>query len=300
MTYNIVSFLGIVVCSILSVIIGTSVLHYDVGMVSVFTLFATWFAFIVSNAEYWPFGKVKQPVKGLIFVAVCLGYAVIHLLTQDKIFGFSADYYWPFIANLFLGIGITTAFDNRLVAGLKQPVAVIANILVWYLLTAALFVLVPVYNGMVPAVWFAWFVFYLFWMEKWPIAELPLPQRGIITMFVLAALGALLAYIFVWFFKTSFFSPDAGTWFAQWVWWLVFTSWVMGTRPFQNLKQPAKGLAGLALTVALASVTYAISSRIFPDLGYLNSLTWIFVSWVYIWPLCFQTWPSSSGGTPAE
>ncbi len=291
MRLKVISFFGIVILSLLSVIVGTNVLHFDTLTISVFLLFATWAAFMASVAGYWPFSKVKQPGKGLIVVVFTFIYAAFHMLTQETIFGFPKVYYWPFIANLFLGLGLTAIFDYKLTSELKQPLAIIVNILVWYLLSVALFVVVPVLNGMVPAIWFAWFVYYFFWLERWPIAELPQPRKGIITMFILAGLGGLLAYIFVWIFNTSFFKPDAGTWFAQWVWWLVFTSWVLGQWPFQALKQPAKGLVGLLVTVVLASITYFVTSNIWPDLNYLLGASWIFVCWVYIWPIC---WPAGS------
>lgn len=285
---------GVLVCSIVTVWVGVGRIGLDPGTLSVYTLFATWFAFVISTAEGWPIAGVRQPARGLIFIAVCLAYGAFHMWAQPRLFGFPETYFWPAIANLFLAIGITIAFDNKLVAGLKQPTAVIMNILFWYLFAYLLFYIVPVNNGMVPAIWFAWFLFFFFWMERYPISHLPQPAKAILSFCIMAGCGVLLNYVFSWFFKTYFFRPDAGAWFAAWVFWLVMSSWIFDTWPFQTVRQPVKGGIGLVLTVILASVTYWVIvfvARI--DLASAVGYLWIFICWAYIWPICLGKWPAA-------
>ena len=287
--------IGVVLAAVLTILIGNAVLGIDPGTLSIFTLFVTWAAFMISTAGGWPLEKFSIPVRGFTFIVISLIYGVFHIWAQPNIFGFSGDYYWPVIANLFLAIGITIAFDNKLVSGLKQPYALIFNILFWYIFTFVLLYLVPVFNGMVPSIWFAWFVFFFFWLGRYPLSELPQPTKGILSLVIMGSLGILLNFIFIWFFNTNFFQPDAGFWFAAWVFWLVITSWIFDTWPFQNLKQPRRGLIGLPLTVALATITYVIvvygTNISLPDAG---SYGWIFISWAYIWPIFLQKWPAKS------
>jgi len=286
--------IGLILCAVLTLWIGGGLLRIDPGTLSVFTLFATWFAFVISTGEGWPIAKVPQPWRGFIFLLVCLAYGVFHMWAQPKLFGFSADFFWPAIANLFLAIGITIAFDNKLVAGLKQPIALIMNIAFWYLFAYLMIIVVPVNNGMVPAIWFAWFLFVFFWLERWPIAGLPQPSKGILSFCMMVGFGVLLNYIFVWFFNSSFFQPDANSWFACWVFWLVMTSWIFDTWPFQTLKQPTKGVVGLVLTVALASITYVLLRFVFGvELANLGSYVWVFICWAYLWPICLGKWPAT-------
>ena len=285
--------LGLIISALITILIGQFVIGVDPGTLSVYTLFATWFAFIISTGGGWPLQKVKAPIRGFIFLAVSLAYGLLHMWAQPNIFGFSADYYWPAIANLFLAIGITIAFDNKLVQGLKTPHAMIMNILFWYLLAFGLFFFVPFLNGMIPSIWFAFFVLFFFWMDRYPISELQQPAKAILSFAVMVGCGILLNYIFKWFFKTDFFQPDAGFWFAAFVFWLVITSWVFDTWPFQKIKQPKKGLIGLLLTVALASATFCIvvfaTKLSLPD---AVSYTWIFICWAYMWPICLDKWPA--------
>jgi hypothetical protein len=284
----------LIIAAILTIVIGEAALGIDPGTLSVFTLFATWFAFILSTGGGWPLQKANAAVRGFIFLAISLIYGYVHMWAQPLLFGFSADFYWPLIANLFLAIGITIAFDNKLVSGLKPLSAMILNILFWYLFAFALLYMFPHINGgMIPAIWFAWFVFYFFWMERHPIANMPQPAKGILSFVVMVACGVLLNNIFRWFFDTGFFNPDAGFWFASWVFWLVITSWVFDTWPFDKIKQPLKGLAGLVLTVALATATFCIVSfGTNLSMGEAGSYTWIFICWAYIWPICFGKWPA--------
>jgi len=285
--------IGILICSILTIWIGINLLGYDAGIVSIYTLFATWFAFILSTGGGWPIEGVPQPYRGFIFLIICLAYGFLHMWAQPVVFGFSAKYYWPAIANLFLAIGITISLDNKLVEGLKQPVALIMNILFWYLFAFLLLYIIPVNNGMVPSIWFAWFVFLFFWMDRYPISDLPQPAKSVLSFAIMAGAGIFLNYIFKWFFHTTFFQPDAGTWFAVWVFWLVLSSWVFDTWPFQDVKQPTKGIIGLVLTVVLASVTYYIIAYVAKvNLQDAVGYAWIFVSWVYMWPICLGKWPA--------
>lgn len=284
--------IGIVVMSVLTIWVGTVQLGYNPGIVSVYTLFATWFAFVISTTGGWPIADVPQPMRGFIFLLVALAYGFFHMWAQPVLFGFSNDLFWPIIANLFFALGITMALDGKLVEGLKQPAAVIMNILFWYLLAFVLLFILPVNNGMVPAIWFGWFLFYFFWLDRYPLANIPQPAKAVLSFAVMGTLGVLLNYVFKWFFHTGFFQPDAGCWFAAWVFWLVITSWVFDTWPFQAMKQPAKGLVGLILTVALASLTYYVivfvaKISLANALGYL----WIFISWAYLWPICLGKWP---------
>lgn len=286
--------IGILVLSALTIWIGVGQLHLDPGKLAVFTLFATWFAFVISTAEGWPIAKASRAWRGFIFVIVCLLYGAFHMWAQPRLLGFSDTYYWPVIANLFLAIGITIAFDNKLVAGLKQPIAVIMNILFWYLFAYLIIYIVPGNNGMVPAIWFAWFLFIFFWLERWPIANQPQPAKGILSFCMMVGSAVLLNYVFVWFFHSSFFQPDANSWFACWVFWLVMTSWVFDTWPVQALKQPGKGLVGLVLTVALASTTYVVLRfAIGIELANLGSYVWVFICWGYIWAICLAKWPAT-------
>ena len=283
----------LVVFALLTILIGQTVLGFDPGTLSVFTLFATWFAFMLSTAGGWPLEKASIPIRGFIFLLISLGYGLLHMWAQPRIFGLSEDFFWPMIANLFLAIGITIAFENKLVSGLKQPAALILNALFWYLFAAGLLFLVPHLGGMIPAIWFAWFVFHFFWMDRYPVGNLPQPAKALLSFVIMVACGVLLNFVFRWFFNSGFFQPDAGFWFACWVFWLVITSWIFDTWPFQKLAQPVKCLVGLLITVALATITFCIvafgTDIGFPDAG---SYAWIFISWSYIWPICFGKWPA--------
>jgi hypothetical protein len=111
--------------------------------------------------ENWPLLRVKQPLRGFSYLAICLIIGILHPLVISWL-GYGPDTYWPLISNLFLGIGIIIAFDNPLANGFSQPKAVFFNALFCYVFA----ITVMLGYGFVPSIWFAIFVYYFFWVEK--------------------------------------------------------------------------------------------------------------------------------------
>jgi hypothetical protein len=92
---------------------------------------------------------------------------------------------------------------------------------------------------------------------------------------------------------TAFFNPDAGLWFVIWVWWLVCTSWQLETWPLAKVKQPAKTIGGLIITLLLTFVTYYIIADVLKmSLGDAGMYVWVFVAWLYSWDILFGKWPA--------
>ncbi|MCK9442516.1 MAG: hypothetical protein M0Q13_13990 [Methanothrix sp.] len=276
----------VVIGSILFIVIGSNLLGLDPGTLSVYALFFVWTAFLISLSDKWPFQKVEQPYVGLIFLTVALIIGVLHPVAMN-VLGFGPEYYWPLISNLFLGVGLVIAFGNKLVNGLSQPKAVALNTLFCYVLAALLIK----FMGFVPALWFALFVYVIFWLEQWPVLNLAQPSKGILSFVIIGFLSLILDYGFK-LAGTSFFKPDAGLWFVIWVWWLVAFSWQLETWPVKGLSQPVKGIAGLGITIALTFISYYIVTSSGLDAGTAGSYVWIFVSWLYAWDIVFSKWPA--------
>lgn len=108
----------------------------------------------------------------------------MHPLAMNAL-GFGSEYYWPLISNLFLGIGIIIAFGNRLVEGFAQPKAIALNILFCYVLA----ILLIQFMGFVPAIWFALFVYVIFWLEQWPLSKASQPAKGILCFVIIGFLS---------------------------------------------------------------------------------------------------------------
>lgn len=277
----------VIVFSLLFIYLGEQVFNLNYNEIAVYALFFVWTAFVISLAGQWPVARWKQPAVGLFFVTVALVLGIMHPTIMDWL-GFGPEWAWPLISNLFLGVGLVMAFDNGLVAGMKQPRAVFSNALFMYIFA----IVALLWFGFVPSIWFAFFVFVFFWMEKWPFAETKQPAKGIMLFVVMGFFALLLEYGFE-FAGTTFFNPDAGLWFVTFVWWLVLSSWVMETWPLQKVRQPLKGLGGLLLTVPLTFVTYFL---IVDVLGITEAAAgmyvWVFVSWLYSWDIIFGKWPA--------
>lgn len=279
----------VIVASVATIFIG-NYFGVDPVTLSVYTLFACWFSFIISYSDKWPLRKYSQPLQGALFLVVCIIYAFVQPYVQVNILNYGTENYWPIIANLFFALGLSAAFDNRLVKGLKQPKAVILNAFFWYLITIVLLLTI----GYVPSIWFAFFVLYFFWFDRYPIGTMKQPFKGILSFVVMGASSLVLEFAFR-LAGTSFVGGNlvGPVWFAHWVFWLVATSWVFKNYPFEKLRQPLKGIVGTAMTVALALCSFYITNNLAglplaENLGY----AWVFVSWVYIWPIVFGSWPA--------
>lgn len=277
----------VIIFSILFIYLGEHVLNLTSGEVAVYALFFVWTAFVISLAERWPVGRWKQPMVGLFFVTVALVLGVLHP-TIMRWLGYGPEWEWPIISNLFLGVGLLMAFDNGLATGMKQPRAVFSNALFMYIFA----IVALLWFGFVPAIWFAMFVFVFFWMEKWPFGATKQPAKGILLFVVMGFFALLLEYGFE-YAGTTFFNADAGLWFVTFVWWLVLTSWQLETWPLKNVRQPAKGLGGLVISVVLTFVTYyVIADMLAMDLGAAGMYVWVFVAWLYTWDIVFGKWPA--------
>ena len=279
----------VITASLLYIFVGGFIISVEPSMLAVYALFFVWTAFMVSLCDRWPFYKVRQPYVGFILLAITLVSGILHPIIMS-IFKWNSEYYWPVIANLFLGIGITMAFDNKLVEHFKQPKSIVFNVIFWYVLTIVLILFV----GMVPAIWFAWFIYIFFWLEKWPVQDVSQPRKGILIFLMLGLFSLLLNGVFG-LFGTNFFNPDAGLWFVLFVWWLVLTSWQFETWPFKNTPQPRKGLFGLVIAVLLTFLSYYILVFIFRmDIPTAGAYTWVFVSWLYSWDIVLGKWPAEN------
>lgn len=266
---------------------GENIFNLDPGTLAVYALFFVWVAFVISLCEKWPVGKWKQPAVGLFFLTVALIIGALHPLMMGWL-GFGAEWYWPLISNLFLGVGIVIAFSNGLVGGFKQPKSIFSNALFMYVFA----IVCLLWFGFVPAIWFAIFVLYFFWLETWPFASVKQPARGILLFVVMGFLALLFEYAFEKA-GTTFFNSDAGLWFVLWTWWLVVTSWELETWPLKNIRQPLKGLGGFLITVPLTFATYyVIVDVLHLPLGDAGMYAWIFVAWVYSWDILFGKWPA--------
>jgi len=277
----------VIIASLTSIFVGSTLnIGYDV--LALWALFFVWTAFMFSLYDRWPFREIKQPYAGFILLAITIISGILHL-TIMSILKLNS-YCWPIIANLFLGIGITLAFDNELVEGLEQPKSILFNVIFWYVFAATLTLSI----GMVPAIWFAWFIYLFFWLEKWPVQKVSQPRKGILIFLVLGLFSFLLEGIFR-LFGTSFFNPDAGLWFVLFVWWLVATSWQLEIYPFESIPQPKKGLFGLIITVVSACLSYYIIVFIFGiNVLTAGACTWVFVSWLYSWDIVLGKWPAKT------
>jgi len=256
-------------------------------MLSVYALFFVWTAFLVSLAGNWPLGRVKQPLRGFSYLAICLFIGILHPLIISWL-GYGPDTYWPLISNLFLGIGIIIAFDNPLANGFSQPTAVFFNSLFCYVFA----IILMLGYGFVPSIWFAMFVYYFFWVEKWPLQEVAQPVKGILAFTVLGLFSLIFwqAYSLA---GTSFFKPEGGLFFVLFVWWLVMFSWNLETWPAQKIAQPVKGIIGLIISLVLTGLSYVVILKVFGiDPGTAGSIVWIFVSWLYTWDIVLAKWPA--------
>ncbi|WP_410509826.1 hypothetical protein RSJ42_06740 [Methanosarcina hadiensis] len=284
---GIIPVLCVVISSIIFIGIGQGTFGINPDMLSVYALFFVWAAFIVSLAGNWPLEKVKQPLRGITYLGICLVGGVLHPLIISWL-GYGSETYWPLISNLFLGIGIIIAFDNPFVNCFSQPKAVFFNALFCYVFA----IILMVGYGFVPSIWFAMFVYYFFWVEKWPLQQVSQPVKGILAFTVLGFLSLIFwqAYSMA---GTSFFKPEGGLFFVLFVWWLVMFSWNLETWPVQKVAQPIKGIIGLTISLILTVLSYAIILKILViDPGTAGSIVWIFVSWLYTWDIVLSKWPA--------
>jgi hypothetical protein len=277
----------VAIASLTYIFVGEIILSIKPYMLAVYALFFVWTAFMVSLCDRWPFHKVRQPYAGFILLTITIVSGMLHPMIMS-LFKWNSEYYWSMIANLFLRIGITMAFDNKLVEGFKQPKSIVFNGIFWYIFAIVLTLSV----GMVPAIWFAWFIYLFFWLEKWPVQDVSQPRKGIL-LFLMLGLFSFLLYGLFGLFGTHFFNPDAGLWFVLFVWWLVVTSWQLETWPFKNTPQPRKGLSGLIITVLLTFLSYYIIVFLLRmNLLTARAYSWIFVSWLYSWDIVLGKWPA--------
>jgi hypothetical protein len=284
---GIVPILCVIISSVIFIGIGQGTLGIDSGMLSVYALFFVWTAFIVSLAGNWPLGRVKQSLRGFSYLAICLVIGILHPLVISWL-GYGPDTYWQLISNLFLGIGIIIAFDNPLANGFSQPKAVFFNSLFCYVFA----IILMLGYGFVPSIWFAMFVYYFFWVEKWPLQEVAQPAKGILAFTVLG-LFSLIFWQAYRLADTSFFKPEGALFFVLFVWWLVMFSWNLETWPAQKIAQPVKGIIGLIISLVLTGLSYVVILKVFGiDPGIAGSIVWIFVSWLYTWDIVLAKWPA--------
>ena len=277
----------VIFSSIIFILIGENIFHVDPGLLSVFALFFVWSAFVISLTNREPLKKIKQPVWGLIFLLIALTAGILHPFVMNAL-GYGQEFYWPIISNLFLGIGLVIAFGNPFAAKYKQPKAVCLSALFMYTFA----ILTTIACGMIPAIWFAFFVYMFFCLDQWPVSDSPQPIKGIMIFTIMAAMSLVLEYSFR-LFDTSFFQPDGGLWFVTWIWWLVAFSWQLESWPFQKFKQPLKGFLILILTVTLTiSMFYIIIHILGLNSSMASAYIWIFVSWLYSWDILFGKWPA--------
>jgi hypothetical protein len=298
MTINVQPIRGFipVICVIISSLffigIGQGIFGINPADLSVYALFFVWTAFVISLAGNWPFERTRQPLRGFYYLLIALVLGILHPFVITWL-GYGPETQWPLISNLFLGVGIIIAFGNPLVKGLPQPAAVFFNALFCYVLAIVLMM----GYGFVPTIWFAMFVYYLFWVEQWPLQKVAQPAKGILVFCVLGLLSLILWQAFT-AVGTSFFKPEAGLFFVLFVWWLVMFSWNLETWPAQTIAQPRKGIIGLIISLALTGVSYfAIVQVLGINPGVAGSIVWVFVSWLYSWDIVLGKWPAdqSSG-----
>jgi hypothetical protein len=283
---GLIPILCVVTATIVFSLIGRSLLGIEPGDLSVYALFFVWTAFLISLTDKWPFHKLRQPYLGIILLTLALILGIMHPLAMNAL-GFGSEYYWPLISNLFLGIGIIIAFGNGLVEGFAQPKAIALNILFCYVLA----ILLIQFMGFVPAIWFALFVYVLFWLEQWPLSKASQPAKGILCFVIIGFLSLLLEYGFK-LAGTDFFQPEAGLWFVLWVWWLVAFSWQLETWPVKGLSQPLKGITGLLMTLAFTFASYYLIVSIGLEAGVAGAYVWVLVSWLYTWEIVLGKWPA--------
>lgn len=289
---GIIPVLCVIISSIIFIGIGQETFGINPDMLSVYALFFVWTAFLVSLAGNWPLENVRQPLRGITYLVICLVVGVLHPLVISWL-GYGPETYWSLISNLFLGIGIIIAFDNPFVNGFSQPKSVFFNALFCYVFA----IILMVGLGFVPSIWFAMFVYYFFWVEKWPLQQVTQPVKGILAFTVLGFLSLIFwqAYSIA---GTSFFKPEGGLFFVLFVWWLVMFSWNLETWPAQKVAQPVKGIIGLIISLVLTGLSYVVILKILGiDPGTAGSIVWIFVSWLYTWDIVLAKWPAdqSSG-----
>jgi hypothetical protein len=281
----------VIIGSLAFIFVGEKVFDIDPGMLSVYALFFVWMAFVLSLGGRWPAHKLKQPAVGIILITLALVIGVLHPFVMEWL-GYGPEWHWPIVSNLFLAVAIVIAFDNKFVEGMGQPKALFVNTLFMYVF--ALLLLLAF--GMVPAIWFAFFVFVVFWMDRWPFSEAKQPVKGIMLFAMMGLFALILEYVFNKL-DTSFFAPEGGLWFVLFVFFLVLTSWLLETWPVKNVKQPVKAIFGLIVTIVLALAAYYVLVELVKmDAGTAGAYAWVFVSLLYIWDIVFGKWPAERGG----
>ncbi|MDD4126923.1 MAG: hypothetical protein PHV39_04465 [Methanomicrobium sp.] len=277
----------VIIVSIISIYAGELIFGLDAAMLSVYALFFVWTAFLISLCDRWPFEKLSQPASGLAFLMIALIIGIFHPIII-QLLGFPSTLFWPLISNLFLGVGIIIAFGNKLVEGFAQPASIGLNTLFCYTLA----ILIIQIFGMVPSIWFAIFVFVIFWLDFWPVKEASQPAKGILTFVLIGALTLILEYSFI-IADTDFFNPDASLWFVLFVWWLVLSSWQFETWPFVKFVQPEKAILGLIISVILTFTSYYMIVLVLRfEPGIASGYVWVFVAWLYTWDIVFGKWPA--------
>ncbi len=279
----------VIIFSFLYIYIAEKVFNVTPGWQAIYALFFVWMAFVISLAGKWPLAKVRQPFVGIAFLIAALVLGTLHPFITEWLGYDKLATAWPLISNLFLGVGIVVAFGNMFVEGLKQPAALAMNALFMYIFALILMLWI----GFVPAIWFAFFVFFFFWMGTWPIQGIKNPaSKGVMSFVIMGFMAMVLWYLFIQL-GTSFFNPDAGLWFVLWVFWLVTTSWQLETWPLQKVKQPGKAIGGLVITLPLTFASFFIIKDVLGmNLGDAGMYVWVFVSWLYTWDIVFGKWPA--------
>jgi hypothetical protein len=278
----------VIIASVIFIEVADKVFNIGPGWQAIYALFFVWTAFVISLIEKWPLAKVKQPYVGIAFLIAALVIGILHPFVTEWLGYDKLAWAWPLISNLFLGVGVVVAFGNMFVAGLKQPASIAMNSLFMYVFA----IILLLWIGFVPAIWFAMFVLFFFWMGTWPIQNVAQPSKGVLSFVIMGFFAMILWYLFN-MLGTAFFNPDAGLWFVIWVWWLVCTSWQLETWPLAKVKQPAKTIGGLIITLLLTFVTYYIIADVLKmSLGDAGMYVWVFVAWLYSWDILFGKWPA--------
>lgn len=278
----------VIIASVIFILVAENVFDIGPGWQAIYALFFVWVAFVISLIEKWPLAKVRQPFVGFAFLTAALVLGILHPFIIEWLGYDKLAYAWPLISNLFLAVGIVVAYQNGFVTGLKQPTSIAMNSLFMYIFA----IILLLWIGFVPAIWFAMFVFFFFWMETWPIQKVAQPSKALLSFVIMGFFALILWYLFN-YLGTSFFNPDAGLWFVLWVWWLVLFSWQFETWPLKKVKQPGKAIGGLILTVVLTFVSYFIIADVLQmNLGDAGMYVWVFVAWLYSWDILFGKWPA--------
>ncbi len=293
---GLIPLLMVVIFSLVFILVAENIFHIGPGWEAIYALFFVWMAFVVSLAGRWPLAKYKQPWVGIAFLSAAMFLGVLHPYITEWLGYDKLALAWPLISNLFLGVGIIVALGNYWADGLKQPAALFANAIFMYVFA----IILLLWIGFVPAIWFAFFVFVFFWLETWPVQNAKQPGKGVFLFAIMGLFSVILWYLFV---KVGYAwgTAEAGLWFVLWVFMLVATSWELETWPLQKVKQPLKGIGGLIITLPLTFIAYYLIVDVFKmNAGDAGMYVWVFTSWLYSWDILFGKWPAERPTKAAE